>query len=126
MRSQQVPAISTNQMRKVDRLMIAEYGITLIQMMENAGRNLAELAFRLLDHRLAGRLVVVLAGGGNNGDGGMAAARHLCNRGVRVHLNLSSTSTWDCKLDRSLLSNRLSKLSCQKHLKHADYARIKR
>ena len=38
-----VPAITTEQMREVDRLMIDVYGIELIQMMENAGRNLAAL-----------------------------------------------------------------------------------
>ncbi|MCH7522157.1 MAG: NAD(P)H-hydrate epimerase, partial [Chloroflexi bacterium] len=30
-------------MREVDRLMVEEYGIVLLQMMENAGRNLARL-----------------------------------------------------------------------------------
>jgi len=39
-----VPALTTDQMREVDRLMIETYGIALEQMMENAGRNLAELA----------------------------------------------------------------------------------
>jgi len=38
-----VPAVTVEQMREVDRLMIEEYGILLIQMMENAGRNLAAL-----------------------------------------------------------------------------------
>ena len=32
------------QMIEVDRAMIEDYGIELIQMMENAGRNLAHLA----------------------------------------------------------------------------------
>lgn len=31
-------------MREVDRIIVDEMGILLIQMMENAGRNLAELA----------------------------------------------------------------------------------
>ena len=39
-----LPAVTTAQMTEVDRLMIEEYGIRLIQMMENAGRNLAEQA----------------------------------------------------------------------------------
>ena len=41
-----LPYLTTEQMREVDRLMIEEYGILLIQMMENAGRNLAHLARR--------------------------------------------------------------------------------
>ena len=44
---QNLPVLTTNQMIEVDRLMIEEWGISLIQMMENAGRNLAELASHL-------------------------------------------------------------------------------
>ncbi|MFB3093661.1 MAG: NAD(P)H-hydrate epimerase [Dehalococcoidia bacterium] len=82
-----MPSITTEQMREVDRLMIEEYGIVLLQMMENAGRNLARLAATLA----AGardRSVLVLAGKGNNSGGGMVAARHLSNMGVRVRVIL--------------------------------------
>src|SRR3970040_1643052 len=84
--SQNIPALATAQMAEVDRLMIEEYGILLIQMMENAGRHLAELARRMLDGKLVGRKIVALCGAGNNGGGGMAAARHLCNRGADVRV----------------------------------------
>jgi NAD(P)H-hydrate epimerase len=83
-----IPALTTAQMVEVDRLMIEEYGILLIQMMENAGRNLAEMAGRILDGQLAGRRVAVLCGRGNNGGGGMVAARHLHNRGATVSVKL--------------------------------------
>ncbi len=79
-----IPAITSDQMAEVDRVMIEDYGIQLIQMMENAGRNLAEQARRMLSGSLAGRSIVVLCGSGNNGGGGMVAARHLANRGARV------------------------------------------
>lgn len=82
--SQNIPALTTAQMAEVDRLMIEEYGILLIQMMENAGRNLAEFARRILNGRLTDRKIVVLCGAGNNGGGGMVAARHLYNRGADV------------------------------------------
>ena len=39
-----IPSLSAIQMREVDRLMVDEYGISVVQMMENAGRNLAHLA----------------------------------------------------------------------------------
>jgi NAD(P)H-hydrate epimerase len=81
-----IPAIKVEQMVEVDRLMIEEYGIHLIQMMENAGRSLAELARRLLDRELAGRRLTVLCGSGNNGGGGMVAARHLSNWGAEISL----------------------------------------
>ena len=44
----ELPLLSTDQMREVDRLMIEEFDIQLIQMMENAGRDLALLAKRCL------------------------------------------------------------------------------
>jgi len=78
-----LPVLTTGQMMEVDRLMIEEWGITLIQMMENAGRNLAELSKRLLQG-LDGRRIVVLCSTGNNGGGGMVAARHLHNWGADV------------------------------------------
>lgn len=82
-----IPALTTDQMIEVDRLMIEEYGITLLQMMENAGRNLAEQARRVLGD-LNGRRIVVMCGTGNNGGGGMVAARHLHNRGAQVQVKL--------------------------------------
>lgn len=65
--------------------MVEELHIELIQMMENAGRSLAELAVRLFGPRTA----TVLAGPGGNGGGGLVAARHLANRGVSVRVVLS-------------------------------------
>jgi NAD(P)H-hydrate epimerase len=83
----ELPALTTAQMAEVDRLMINDYSILLIQMMESAGRNLAELARRMLNS-LTGRRVVVLCGAGNNGGGGMVAARHLHNWGAEVWVKL--------------------------------------
>ena len=81
-----VPTLTTAQMEEVDRLMIADYGIDLLQMMELAGRSLATLARRLLDGDVSDRPVVVLAGRGNNGGGGLTAARHLLNWGAWVQI----------------------------------------
>jgi NAD(P)H-hydrate epimerase len=77
-------------MREVDRLMIEEYGITLLQMMENAGRNLAAQAVRMLTDMPAKdpNKILVLCGAGNNGGGGLVAARHLHNRGLKVNVQL--------------------------------------
>lgn len=81
-----VPAVTTAQMQEVDRLMIAAYGVDLLQMMELAGRGLATLARQMLDGDVSDRPVVVLAGRGNNGGGGLAAARHLLNWGAWVQV----------------------------------------
>lgn len=74
--------LTEEQMIEVDRVMIDDLGLELIQMMENAGRNLAQLAI----DRYAPSRVVVCAGSGGNGGGGMVAARHLANRGVAVEV----------------------------------------
>lgn len=75
-----VPAVTAEQMREVDRLMIEDLQIDLPRMMENAGASLATLAI----HAFGPRSVCVLAGPGGNGGGGLTAARHLANRGVEV------------------------------------------
>ena len=82
---QELPSLTMDQMREVDRAVIEDLHIELVQMMENAGRNLAELALR----RFAPGGVVVLAGPGGNGGGGLVAARHLGNRGVQVTVVVS-------------------------------------
>ncbi|NIR41987.1 MAG: NAD(P)H-hydrate epimerase, partial [Actinobacteria bacterium] len=74
------------QMAEADRLAIEEFGISLLQMMEHAGSNLAGLVNALAPEGT----VTVLAGGGNNGGGGLCAARHLINSGRRVDVVLSS------------------------------------
>jgi len=83
------PLLSTEQMIEVDRLMIDDYHIELIQMMENAGRNLAVLAKRAFLHgNVRGKRIVVMAGTGGNGGGALVCARHLANHGadVRVYI----------------------------------------
>ena len=84
-----IPALTTEQMREVDRLMEEDYGISLIQMMENAGRNLAALGRRTLGGAVAGKRVLALCGLGGNGGGGMVAARHLANWGADVDVILA-------------------------------------
>ena len=79
-----IPTLTTAQMIEVDRAMIEDYHIELIQMMENAGRAFAELARRQLRGAVQGHSVVVLCGNGNNGGGGMTAARRLHNWGAQV------------------------------------------
>jgi len=82
-----IPSIDTRQVIEVDRAMVEDYHIQLIQMMENAGRNLAHLARRrFLNGDPRGRTVVILAGRGNNGGGGLVCARRLHNWGARVHV----------------------------------------
>ena len=82
-----VPAVTTEQMREVDRIAVEEFGLGILQMMENAGRNLAENVMEMLGK--AKGEVTILAGSGGNGGGGLCCARHLHNRGFTVWVVLS-------------------------------------
>ncbi|MHA2294497.1 MAG: NAD(P)H-hydrate epimerase [Candidatus Hodarchaeales archaeon] len=85
-----IPYITVDQMREVDRLMVNEYRIELIQMMENAGRNLAMLSrSRFLSSDPRESNILILAGTGGNGGGGLVCARHLHNWGANVNILLS-------------------------------------
>ena len=84
-----VPAVTTEQMREIDRIAVEETGPNLYQMMENAGRNLATVALQMLDDEDGGSRILVLAGTGGNGGGGICAARHLANKGIETMLCLA-------------------------------------
>lgn len=75
MRKKLIPIVDTEQMIEIDRLMTDCYGITLIQMMENAGRDLALLAKQMLGGEILNRKICVIAGNGNNG--GVAWPPHV-------------------------------------------------
>ena len=76
-------------MAEVDRLAVDAYGISLLQMIEQAGSHLASVAAAEVGGGLRDRRIVVAVGPGNNGAGGLAAARHLVNRGARVQVVLA-------------------------------------
>lgn len=84
-----LPAVTAAEMAEVDRLATDVFGITLLQMMEQAGSHLADLSADRLGGDPRGKRVLVAVGPGNNGGGGLAAARHLVNRGARVRVVLA-------------------------------------
>jgi NAD(P)H-hydrate epimerase len=84
-----IPAVTAAEMAEVDRLAVDEFGIDVLQMMEQAGSHLAELVRAELGGDLRGRRIIVAIGPGNNGGGGLAAARHLANRGASVRVILA-------------------------------------
>ncbi len=80
-------------MIEVDRLMIEDYQIDLVRMMENAGRCLAITGRdRFLAQDPVDKRILVVAGTGGNGGGALVAARRLHNWGARVEVFLSSTT----------------------------------
>ena len=78
-----IPKVLTReQVRDVDRRAIGDFGLLGVVLMENAGRNAAEL---LRSFGIDGR-VVICCGKGNNGGDGFVIARHLENAGVDVRV----------------------------------------
>ena len=76
--------LSTEEMVEVDRLMTDVLKIELMQMMENAGRNLARLCIGRFLHDPQSKRVLVMAGTGGNGGGALVAARRLHQWGATV------------------------------------------
>jgi len=76
--------LNTEEMIEVDRLMTDTLAIGLIQMMENAGRNLARLCIQRFLSDPQSKHVLVMAGTGGNGGGALVAARRLHQWGASV------------------------------------------
>ena len=110
-----VPSITVDQMREVDRLMVEEFGITLPQMMENAGRILAELTIELF----APDRATIMVGKGHNGGGGLVAARYLHNKGVDTEVVLSSPDLPEVPM-RRLSTLRALNLPIASSMHHSD------
>jgi NAD(P)H-hydrate repair Nnr-like enzyme with NAD(P)H-hydrate epimerase domain len=69
-----VPAVTAEQMQEADRIAVEEFGLSILQMMGNAGRNLALHAIDMLGGEKGP--VTILAGSGGNG-GATLSSRHI-------------------------------------------------
>jgi NAD(P)H-hydrate epimerase len=73
-----IPALTAKQMAEIDRVMLEEFGVETMQLMEVAGRAVAVFARqRFLGGDARDKRIVVLCGSGGNGGDGMVAARYL-------------------------------------------------
>jgi len=72
-------ALTAAEMREVDRLTTERFGISGMQLMENAGKSVADFVLHQISLRFQSpvRSVAVLCGKGNNGGDGFVAARYL-------------------------------------------------
>jgi len=80
-------ALTAAEMREVDRLTTERFGIPSLQLMEAAGKHVADAVLREFAPGLPGR-VTVLCGKGNNGGDGLVAARYLKGAGVDLQVCL--------------------------------------
>ena len=79
--------LTADQMRGLDRLTTERAGVSYRQLMENAGRQVADF---ILEEMVAERqpadrpvAISILCGKGNNGGDALVAARHLWQRGLK-------------------------------------------
>jgi ADP-dependent NAD(P)H-hydrate dehydratase / NAD(P)H-hydrate epimerase len=79
--------LTAAQMREADRLTTERFGISSMQLMENAGAGVVEYLRHVVPD-LAQRRVVVLCGKGNNGGDGFVVARYLHQLSVKVSVML--------------------------------------
>ena len=77
--------LSSEQMRKCDKIAIEHFQIPSIVLMENAGAGATKTAYTMLGDGDNSR-VVIAAGVGNNGGDGFVVARGLYNLGVKVEI----------------------------------------
>jgi ADP-dependent NAD(P)H-hydrate dehydratase / NAD(P)H-hydrate epimerase len=83
-------ALTTAEMREVDRLTTERFAMPSHELMEAAGKSVAEVFLQQYGYRYAkppGR-VVVLCGKGNNGGDGFVVARHLKEEAEQVMVYL--------------------------------------
>jgi len=77
--------VSAAEMREIDRISTAKFGVPSLVLMENAGKAVAD---HVLTQHAKAQDITVVCGKGNNGGDGFVAARHLHKRGKQVHVLL--------------------------------------
>jgi NAD(P)H-hydrate epimerase len=96
--------VNTEEMQRIEKAADAG-GLSFEQMMENAGRAVAEAIDVWIGAEDAH--VLILVGPGNNGGDGLVAARHLVDMGARVHLyvwkrNTKGDKNWNLARERDI------------------------
>lgn len=78
-----IPLCSAESAKMADKMIMDEFSLPGLVLMENAGRAVASFVSQYLKRRGKGK-VLIFAGPGNNGGDGFVAARHLLNEGFDV------------------------------------------
>jgi NAD(P)H-hydrate epimerase len=98
------------QSRAVDEIAIREYGMLGLVLMENAGRNCAEVILKHLENHpeVKNWPLLICCGKGNNGGDGFVIARHLANKGIESTVLLWADAhelTGDAAANFAILKN---------------------
>jgi len=81
--------LSIDQFKKMDRLAIEQFSLSIEVMMENAGLQLARMIMR---NSTPESKILIGVGTGNNGGGGLVAGRRLAGWGYKIYLHIPDSS----------------------------------
>ncbi|MCK4461754.1 MAG: NAD(P)H-hydrate epimerase, partial [candidate division Zixibacteria bacterium] len=76
--------VTAEQMRLIDRETIDNRGIPGPELMENAGRGIAQKLMAFVIDAASSKDISIFCGKGNNGGDGYVVARYLCQAGAKV------------------------------------------
>jgi len=99
--------LGRREVRNIDSFAINRLAVPGVVLMENAGKNTAQVIDDFLCGS-AGRRIAVVAGSGNNAGDGFVVARHLAIRGGRVVtflISLPEKLTGDARINYDILKN---------------------
>jgi len=80
--------LTTQEAKAIDIKAKKVFGISTLVLMENAGRQVAEEAFRVIKKKEKSK-IAIFCGKGNNGGDGLVAARHLLAKGIKPEIFLA-------------------------------------
>ncbi|MFH2204206.1 MAG: NAD(P)H-hydrate epimerase [Elusimicrobiota bacterium] len=87
------PVVTPKMMQEIDRRAIEEYGIPSLELMESAGRAIADETIKYLKKHstmpVEDTMVTVCCGRGNNGGDGLVVARYLKEAGYEVQVYIA-------------------------------------
>lgn len=104
-------------MRDIQRSAQEDFGLDLLQLIENGGRAISRIGLEMLGGKGRLQRVLILAGGGNKGATGLSAARHMTNWGLAVEVVLG-----EVEADMSFTAQRQVKILTESGIIQAESA----
>ena len=91
---------TAKQMKKIDALASSSYGVSGLELMENAGTEIVK-ALKRRFHDFSSKQVLIFCGKGNNGGDGLVVARQLFKMNIQVTIFLTGRQI-DLKKDAAV------------------------